>query len=92
MTEQEKAEIGAITVRNFVDQFGQPDEYVTILLQVLIEELWNVSPLHILSQSEQEGNQTIDSDSIGKTSQHTDLQFERPETTTNMGNQAIDTD
>lgn len=92
MTEQEKAELGAITLHNFVNQFGQPDEYVTILLQVLMEELWNASPIHILSKSEQEGDQITDSNSIGETSKLTDLHFERPETTPDMGNQTINAD
>jgi len=92
MTEQEKAELGAITLHDFVNQFGQPGEYVTILLQVLMEELWNVSPVHILSKSEQEGDQITDSNPIGETSKLPNLQFERPETPSDMGNQTINAD
>lgn len=68
MNEQEKAILGADSIKCFVDQFGEADNHLTILLQVLMEELWNVSPVSLLSESEQEGDQTIDSSPIGQES------------------------
>lgn len=62
MDEKEKAKLGAESLNCFFSQFGEPDIYLTILLEVFMEELFSVSPISLFSESEQEGNQTNNDD------------------------------
>lgn len=73
MNEQEKSKLGADSVHSFLNQFGEPDEYVTILLEVLMEELFNVPPVSLLGEPEQEGDQTPDSSDGTEAGQFEDL-------------------
>jgi hypothetical protein len=85
MKEEEKAKLGAETLHSFAEQFGEPDEHVTILLEVLMEELWNASSLSLLSKSEEEGNQVSDNSPIQESSELPSVQPERDGTSQELG-------
>jgi hypothetical protein len=61
VSENEKAELGAITLQTFVDQFGD-DLHAQILLEVLLEGLMNEETVFVFGEPEQEGDQ-VDHDS-----------------------------
>lgn len=86
MNEQEKAQAAAASIKSFVDQFGEPSETSTIILQILLEELYYASPISILSEPEQEGNQTGLNDQDRST--QSEVESKKPEgveTSPNMG-------
>lgn len=66
--EREKAAIGAQTLHNFFQQFGESLEG-RILLDILFEGLINEETLFISGQQEQAGSQTGNSDSERRDSQ-----------------------
>lgn len=77
MREEEKSKLGEETMHCFVNRLGEPDQHLTILLQVLMEEIFNVPPLYLLSESQQEGDQTSDCDFIADTSELPDISTEQ---------------
>ena len=64
MTEKEMAELGAVTLQAFFNRFGEPSQYKSLIMEVLLEELMNAKVISILSQQEQNGDQ-IGSDPTG---------------------------
>ena len=56
-TEREMAELGAQTLREFCEQFGE-DIHARMLLEVLFEGLINAETLFIFGEQEQERHQT----------------------------------
>jgi hypothetical protein len=64
-SEQQKAVLGADSLRAFLDQFGSPsDPVISVFLEILMEELMNAKIIPLLSRSQQTGVQT-DSYSTG---------------------------
>jgi len=87
MTEQEKAIAAAVTIKAFATQFGEPDERITLLLEVLFEELFNASPISLFSESEQEGDQTtIDPQDGSNNGQIKSSEPDKSETPGTLGN------
>jgi hypothetical protein len=62
--EREKAELGASTLKNFFESWGD-DVHANILLEVLFEGLMNEETLFIFGKQEQTGNQSNNSSSGG---------------------------
>jgi hypothetical protein len=56
ITEQEKAQIGAETLKNFLNQFGK-DEIGDIFLEILLEEILNDKTIHLPCEQKQTGDQ-----------------------------------
>jgi len=91
MTEQEKAIVGAATIKSFVDQFGEPDQAMALVLEILMEELYNASPIHLFGRSQQEGPETsLDDQGRPTESGFPSVQSEGIEPTTDVGIQNLD--
>lgn len=60
--EREKAELGASTLKNFFESWGN-DIHANILLEVLFKGLMNEEALFIFGKQEQAGNQNDNSSS-----------------------------
>ncbi len=57
MDKNEKAELGAKTIGDFLKQFGS-DKHAELVLECLFKELFSAEIISLLSQSEQKRNQT----------------------------------
>lgn len=82
--EQQKVELVAKELDNFIKQFGE-DIYAQILLEVLIEGLENEETLFIFGGTEQKGNEIIDSITNGQGNNIENRKFESIEAPSNMG-------
>lgn len=58
MNELEKAAVAADTFQAFVNQFGEPDSTLTILLEVLLEELF-CNPSAALKDERKASNDSV---------------------------------
>jgi hypothetical protein len=58
MNEQEKAALAAVTVKDFFQQFGEPNgKYTFELLSILLEELFNAKVVSLLGEPVETGSQ-----------------------------------
>lgn len=56
-SEREKAELAAATIKAFCKQFGPRDPSAVMLLDVLLQELYDVEVISLLGESGQKGDQ-----------------------------------
>jgi hypothetical protein len=57
--EKDSANLGAQTVKKFLDQFGNPtDPHIGLFLEVLLEELYHAKIVSISGISQQTGDQS----------------------------------
>lgn len=64
--EKQNAELGAGTLRAFLDQFGSPsDPNIGVFLEVLLEELYGTKVVSLLGRSQQTGDQAHSNPSGG---------------------------
>ncbi len=84
MSEAQKAEVAARTIRGFFNQFGD-DAHARILLDVFLEGLMNEEDVFIFGEQEQEGDQVGMHSEGGESGERQDREPEIPQSAASMG-------
>lgn len=82
--EREKAQLGASTLKNFCESYGD-DIHARILLEIIFQGIMNEEALFVFGKSEQTRHKTCDDFTRGINSNFENNGFDQIESSSNLG-------